>query len=146
MRHRAAMVGFLVAPLAWWSGSPPARACSPPAPTPTTALPKTGASNVSTATSLIIHSGGLPIGLSMVANGQDVPLAYPEILGSSGDAVYWRVRPATADSMLVGGAEHILSQTSSAGTSAELTRFTTAAGYDKAAGGGAPLPAVHPRP
>lgn len=143
MQYRAAMAGFVFAVLAWVQGSSSAEACSPPAPTPTTALPATGAANVSTATSLIVHAGGLPSGLSLVANGQNVPLSYPDILGSSGHAVYWRVHAATADSMLIGGAEHILSQTSSAGTTVELTRFTTAAGYDKAAGVAPVLRALH---
>src|SRR5262245_59516856 len=117
----------------------PSRAdgCGPLAPVPTTALPRSGATAVSTATSLIVLSRGQPAGLTLQANGQDVPQSAPVSLGIGADGLlpglgFWQVR--AADSFLTASAEHVLSQSTSAGSAVEVTRFTTAAGYDKAEG------------
>jgi hypothetical protein len=53
------------------------------------------------------------------------------VMGQSSPGGFWRV---TTDGMLLGGAEHVLSQATGSGTTVELTRFTTATGYDKAEG------------
>lgn len=111
-----------------------ADACSPGVVTPF-ALPQTGTTGVSTATSMVLVVAGDPAGLSLTANGQNVPLSFPTALGrSSRGGTAWQVRAATSGGMLVASAEHVLSQTLADGTSAELARFTTAAGYDKTAG------------
>lgn len=116
-----------------------AEACSPGAAPPTAGLPGAGTTSVSTATSLIVFSAAQPAGLSLVAGGQNVPLAAATslgigVLGTGTRGGFWQLRTATTDGMLIGGAEHVLSQTKSDGSTVELTRFTTAAGYDKAEG------------
>jgi len=80
---------------------------------------------------MIVVVPGDPSGLSLTANGQNVPLSFPARLGPGFGATVWQVRAATPDGFLVAGAEHVLSQAIAGGTM-ELTRFTTAAGYDKA--------------
>ena len=60
----------------------------------------------------------------------------------SGRVTFWRLRPATADGFLLPSTEHVLTATSQTGP-AEVTRFTTAAGYDKAQGTAPVLNAVH---
>jgi MYXO-CTERM domain-containing protein len=145
--QRVAVVGLLVASLMELFVTPSAEACSPEPPAPTTAIPKANTTNVSTATSLIVVSALQPLGLKLLANGQDVPLGVATKLGggfvtSGGRATFWQVQTA-ADQMLVGGAEHVLSMTASNGSTAELTRFTTAAGYDKTQGTPPVLRSVH---
>jgi hypothetical protein len=109
-----------------------------------TAIPRSGATNVSTATSLTVILAGQPSGLSLTAGGQNVPLSFPVSLGRGpGGATVWQMHAATADSMLAGGTEHVLTQQTAPGVTVELTRFTTAAGYDKAAGVAPVLRAVH---
>jgi hypothetical protein len=111
-----------------------ADACSPGQLT-AFALPRTGTTGVSTETSMVVVVADDPSGLSLTANGQNVPLSFPSALGrSGGGGAAWQVRAATPGGMLVGGAEHVLSKTLADGTSVELTRFTTAAGYDKVQG------------
>jgi len=111
-----------------------ADACSPGVVT-AFALPRTGTTGVSTATSMVLVVAGDPSGLSLTANGENVPLSFPTALGrSGGGGTAWQVRAATSGGMLIGGAEHVLSQTLANGATMELTRFTTAAGYDKAEG------------
>jgi hypothetical protein len=85
------------------------------------------------------------LGVSLVAGGQDVPLGAPLRIGSGASGMdVWQVQAATSGSMLVGGAEHVLSQTASSGGGAtELTRFTTALGYDKAQGTAPVLRGMH---
>jgi hypothetical protein len=136
---RAVMVGLLAAAAASAFGVRVAEACGPGQPPQTTALPARGASNVSTATSLIVFAAGPPSGLTLLANGQNVPLSAAiglggGVMGGGTPGSFWQLRAGTTDGMLVGGAEHVLSQGKSDGTTAELTRFTTAAGYDKAQG------------
>jgi MYXO-CTERM domain-containing protein len=125
----------------------PAEACGPLAPLPPVGVPRSAATGVSTATSLIVFSRGAPTGFSLQAGGQDVPLGLPEPLGggseeSSGPAQFWQLRPATADGLLVASAEHVLTATFQ-GASVEVTRFTTAAGYDKVQGTAPVLNSVH---
>jgi len=84
---------------------------------------------------------------ALQAGGQDVPLAMPIDLGggyegSSGPAQFWRLLPATADGMLIANTEHVLTGTFQ-GASVEITRFTTAAGYDKASGEAPVMNGVH---
>jgi hypothetical protein len=136
---RLAMVGLLAPAGAGAFGSRVAEACSPGMPPATAALPEAGAAKVSTATSLIVFSAAQPPGLTLLANGQNVPLSAAinlgnGVMGSGSTGVFWQLRAATADGMLIGSAEHVLSQAKSDGTTAELTRFTTAASYDKAPG------------
>jgi hypothetical protein len=102
---------------------------------------------VSTATSIIVFGRGAPTGFTLQAGGQTIPLETPVDLGDGADSLsgrvtFWRIRPATADGFLVPSAEHVLTATSQAGPT-EVTRFTTAAGYDKAQGTAPVLNAVH---
>jgi hypothetical protein len=96
---------------------------------------------------LIVLSPAQPEGLALQADGQSIPLSAAASLGVGMDGAnrgltFWRLRPATADQMLVPSAEHVLTATS-AGNTVELTRFTTAPGYDKQSGTPPVLNAVH---
>lgn len=124
-----------------------AEACGPLAPLAPGGIPRSGATGVSTATSVVVFSRGAPTGFTLQAGGQDVPLAPPTDLGggyegSNGPAQFWQLRPATADGMLIPSVEHVLTATSQ-GSMVEVTRFTTAAGYDKAEGVAPVLNGVH---
>src|SRR5450432_1345580 len=134
-------VSVLVVPAiaALLGGSSHARACSPGQPTAPTALPRTGATGVSTATSIVVLSPNEPFGLSLLAGGQEVPLAGWTALGSGADEAlgatnFWELRIGAAGSMLVGSTEYVLSLPGGDAGGTALTDFTTAAGYDKAAG------------
>ena len=149
--RRWVLVGLLVA-LAYAIAPPPAEACSPGAPSPPAGLPAPGATDVSIATSLIVYArGGTPTGFSLQAAGADVPLSLPESLGggvvaavgSSAPVTLWRIRSAATMSFLVPSAEHVLTASFQGGSPAEVTRFTTAAGYDKAPAVAPVLNAVH---
>lgn len=134
--RRVAIVGLVAAALLCLVGRSEAEACSPGRPAETAALPAAGATNVSTATSLIVFSAAQPSGLTLLANGQNVPLLSVislgnGVMGLSSPGGFWRV---ATDGMLLGGAEHVLSQATGSGTTVELTRFTTATGYDKVQG------------
>ena len=136
--RRVAVLGLVAAGVSLF-GARAAEACSPGLPPPTAALPGAGATSVPTATSLIVFSAAQPAGLALLANGQSVPLSAAislggGVMGGAARGSFWQVRAGTADGMLVGGAEHVLSQTKVDGTTAELTRFTTAPGYDKVEG------------
>lgn len=144
--------GVLVASVTSALGVRSAEACSPLLAATHMLNPRTGATNVSTATSLMLFSGQAPAGLTLLANGQNVPLSIPAPLGFGIDggpslavprATYWRVLAATSDSMLIPSAEHVLTQTQGDGSIVELTRFTTAAGYDKVEGVAPVLRAMH---
>jgi len=124
-----------------------AEACSGPAPLPPIGLPRSGATGVSTATSIIVFGRGTPTGFTLQAGGQTIPVETPVDLGlgadgMSGRVTFLRLRPATADGFLLPSTEHVLTATSQTGP-AEVTRFTTAAGYDKAQGTAPVLNAVH---
>ncbi len=124
-----------------------AEACSGPAPLPPIGLPRSGATGVSTATSIVVFGRGAPTGFTLQAGGQAIPLETPVELGGgadglSGRVTFWRLRPATTNGFLLPSTEHVLTATSQTGP-AEVTRFTTAAGYDKAQGTAPVLNAVH---
>lgn len=127
---------LLVPALAALLGAPArARACGPGQPSAPTALPRTGATGVSTATSIIVLSPNEPFGLSLVAGGQEVPLAGWTALGSGADEVlgatsFWELRMG----MLLGTTQYVLSLPGGDAGATPLTDFTTAAGYDKVAG------------
>jgi MYXO-CTERM domain-containing protein len=102
---------------------------------------------VSTATSIIVLSQGQPAGLTLQAAGQVVPLAPPVALGPGADGLVgglsvWQIRAATADGMLPPSAEQVLTAQFQ-GSAVEVTRFTTAAGYDKVQGVAPVARAVH---
>jgi hypothetical protein len=120
------------------AASSSANACSGPAPRAPTGVPRNGASNVSTATSIVVLSQAQPTGLTLEAAGQPVPLAAPVNLGAGADGLvgpvsFWQIRAATADGMLPPSAEQVLTAQYQGGA-VEVTRFTTAAGYDKVQG------------
>ena len=111
-------------------------ACGAPQPLPPIGLPRSGATGVSTATSIVVFGRGAPTGFSLMAGGQAVPLDPPVELGagadaSSGRVTFWRLQPT--DGFLVASSEHVLTATSQSGP-VQVTSFTTAAGYDKAEG------------
>lgn len=138
IRRQYALAGLCVT-LVSTLASPPAEACGPGKPASTAAFPNSSTPNVSTATSLVVFASAQPSALKLLANGQDVPLSLATSLGDGVDATgshggYWQIRAATANSMLVPGAEHVLSQTMSDGSVVEVARFSTGAGYDKAQG------------
>ena len=142
---RKAVLAGVLAALVWEMGASPAQACGPLAPLSPVALPRPGATGVSTATSLIVLSRSELIGLTLQAGGQNVALSAPVKIGLGADravgpATFWRVQ--ALDGMLPGMAEHVLTATFQ-GSSVEVTRFTTAAGYDKAEGVPALARAVH---
>lgn len=123
-----------------------AHACSAARPTVPTALPRSGGASVSIATSLIVVSSlDLPsLSLSLNAAGQSLSLGVPVALGGGVDGTnagtFWRL-PLT-NQMLLPSAEHVLTATV-AGAPVELTRFTTAASYDKQPGTPPILKALH---
>src|SRR3954471_24684954 len=123
-----------------------AEACSSAQPSAPIGLPRAGATAVSTATSIVVFAGGAPAGFNLQAGGQTIPLEAPVALGAGADGMsrgtFWRLRPATADGFLLPSTEHVLTATSQAGP-AEVTRFTTPAGYDKQPGIAPVLNAVH---
>jgi hypothetical protein len=139
------LAGMVAAGVGSALGGSPARACGPLAPLSPIALPRSGATAVSTATSLIVLSRAEPTGLTLLAGGQNVALSAPVSLGggadgSLGPASFWQVRPL--DGMLPGNVEHVLTATFAGGT-VEATRFTTGAGYDKVEGVAPVARAVH---
>jgi len=121
------------------AGAPSAaEACGGPPPYMPIGLPRPAATAVSTATSIVVIWQGQPAGLALQAAGQDVPLAEAFGLGLGAEGFnralsFWQVRPATASGLLAPSAEHVLTATYQ-GSTVEVTRFTTAAGYDKAEG------------
>jgi hypothetical protein len=105
-----------------------------------TAIPRSGSSDVSPATSLVILSPTQPSQLTLVAGATEVPLDGVTMLGAGIDGTtglrtqFWRVRlldpllPASAELVLTGfGASAIQPSL----TRVMLTTFVTAAGYDK---------------
>ncbi|MES1165631.1 MAG: hypothetical protein ABUR63_07740 [Verrucomicrobiota bacterium] len=120
--------------------SAPARACSAGQAATPTALPRTGAADVSTATSIVVLSPAEPFGLILLVDGQPVPVMGWTALGGGlddggGPTSFWRLRLG-AGSMLNGSARYALSLPGAGADAgvAQLTEFTTAAGYDKASG------------
>jgi len=116
-----------------------ARACSPAQAAPLTALPKIGATGVSTATSIVVLSPTEPFGLSLLVNGQNVAVPRWTALGSGvdqgeGPTSFWQLWIGATPGLLDGTAEYVLSLPGNDGGATVLTDFTTAAGYDKSAG------------
>jgi hypothetical protein len=115
-----------------------AYACSPPLPVKPFAIPRPSAAPVSTATSIYIVSDGRPPWVEVTANGTLVKTDGVEAVGgmflSSARGQLWRVLGLD---ILQPSAEHVVSATLG-GQKVELTRFTTASGYDKQQGS-APL-------
>jgi hypothetical protein len=116
----------------------PARACSPAEPRPPSALPGPGANSVSTATSIVVLSPLEPFGLSVKVSGQSVPVNGWSALGGGIDqqgrwTQYWRLRSDSSGSMLAPESEYVVSLPAGEDVT-ELTRFTTAGGYDKTPG------------
>jgi len=110
------------------------RACSVVPPDPL-AIPRTGASNVSTATSIVVFSPAEPRGLTLTVGTSVTPLPDLDLLGSGivssqAPGQFWRVRGID---FLEPSALHVVSVNRDGGP-VELTRFTTASGYDKAQG------------
>ena len=109
----------------------PARACSGRPPAATSALPTSGAVDVSPMSSIILVSGqgSIPAGLTLQAAGQPVTMPAIARLGSGvvewAGATFWQIssylQPSTA---------YILAYSDN-GIATELTHFTTAASYDK---------------
>jgi hypothetical protein len=111
-----------------------------------TAIPRAGATAVSTATSIIVVSPREPFGVGVFANGQAVTVSGWTALGSGVDALgggtsFWQLSLASTDAMLAASADYVVTLPASGvdGGAATLTTFSTAAGYDKTAGTAANL-------
>jgi uncharacterized protein (TIGR03382 family) len=131
--HRVLRTVGVLASLAPMLATPKANACGGYPSAPLTSVPSTGATDVSPHTSLMVMGGdGSPAGLTLEANGQPVPLPALQSLGHGflprGRAMFWRFQGP-----LVPSTTYVLRVQEAAG-SRELTRFTTAASYDKAPG------------
>ena len=124
--------GALVLALAIATSNPaPAHACSGRPPAATSALPVSGAIDVSPMSSIFLVSGtdSIPAGLNLQATGQPVTLPAITPLGSgimgAAGATFWRI-----SSYLLPSTAYVLAYSNN-GVATELTRFTTAASYDK---------------
>jgi len=123
--------------------TPRAHACGPgqPVVVPPTAVPRSGATGVSTATSFVILSAAAPTGVSLAAGATALPIASVTPLGvgidgTTGNATgFWLLK--TQD-FLPASTTLTLAMDGAGGGSTTLTTITTAAGYDKAP----PTPAV----
>jgi hypothetical protein len=141
------VVAGLIGTLAGVGAPSLVNACGALQPLAPVGLPRSGATGVSTATSIVVFGRGTPTGFSLMAGGQSIPLDAPVELGAGADATsgrvtFWRLRPATTDGFLVASSEHVLTATSQTGP-VSVTTFTTAAGYDKAQGVAPALNALH---
>ncbi len=121
-----------------------ARACSPPQAAAPTAIPRNGTTGVSTATSIIVVSPTEPFGVSVLAGGQASAVSGWSALGSgidgtSGPTTFWELSLG----MLSPSTDYVVTAPPGAdGGSTVLTRFSTAAGYDKTPGTAANLRSV----
>jgi hypothetical protein len=112
----------------------PSLACSGGSVAATTALPGSGAVDVSPMSSIFVVTGSAspPNGLSLTAGGQAVPMPNIDLIGSRQfarrAASFWRL-----SAPLLASTPYVLSA-SDATKSNVLTTFTTAASYDKEAG------------
>jgi hypothetical protein len=135
-RHAILAASTMAAALLTWNT---ASACSAPSPARTTAYPVSGASDVSTMTSikLILGAQRSPATLSLTGANTTISLAGAQSLGSGfhngGHGSFWLFSQALSPST-----EYVVTD-SSTGSPVELTRFTTAAGYDKIQGPSATL-------
>jgi hypothetical protein len=99
------------------------------------AFPRAGASNVSTATSIVVYSATMPNDVTLVAGAKTFAVSRLEplgsgIVGSEGPAQFWSVPLVD---FLEPSAVHTLTASDATGA-IELTHFTTAPGYDKVQG------------
>jgi hypothetical protein len=118
----AAAGAVLAAPIA-------AVACGARAAPPMTALPRSGATDVSPQSSIFVSvPSGLPAGHTIEADGQPVSLPAGQPLGS-GPMGSWLRLPGA----LIPSTSYVV-RVQDGGMTKELTRFTTAAAYDKAPG------------
>jgi hypothetical protein len=121
-------------------GARPVRACSGGGPTvPFTTLPRTGATDVPTASSFVIASAAAPADLVLEAGGVPVPMGAPTPLGlgreakTGGLVMFWRVEAASG--FLPASADLVLSAAGpQGGPRVVLASVKTAAGYDKQQG------------
>ena len=115
-----------------------ARACSYTDYGPSRAWPPNGSKNVSPATSVfVLGSTKSNDTITLSVNGSDVPLSFSELGGLYGTtATVFRanlpdVLEASSEYVLMGPANYGVQPMADAGAPVELTRFTTAASYDK---------------
>ena len=113
----------------------PAQACSSPMAPPPAAIPRTGATDVSTATSIVILSSSQPSQVEVTAGTGPVPTDGVTPIGAGIDGVtgqltqFWRVR---IGSFLPPSTEIVVSIAGPAGGARmNLSSFRTAASYDK---------------
>lgn len=112
--------------------APTAEACSPPSPPAPFAIPRTGESGLSTATTIVVVSARQPSWIGVTAGGTEVPTDGVELIGRSpnGTFAYWKLRgprilkASTAYVVTMGKGSDVV----------ELTRFSTGPGYDKKPG------------
>ncbi|HLK89077.1 MAG TPA: hypothetical protein VKZ18_04230 [Polyangia bacterium] len=133
--------------------APRARACSPELPPAATAIPRAGATGVSTATSIVVVSPREPFGVEVTADGQPVPVSGWGALGagvdgSGGATSFWRLWLGGVGALLAGNTDYVVTLPGGAGAGGDagaptLTTFSTAAGYDKAAGTPANVRGLH---
>jgi hypothetical protein len=123
----------------WLVGARPASACSPGSLAAPTALPRTGATNVSTATSIVVLSPSEPFGLELKVDGVSMSVPRWTSLGTGYDGTvgwtkYWRLQLDGSQLAAESTYELSLPAGQADGGVAPLTFFATASGYDKAAG------------
>jgi MYXO-CTERM domain-containing protein len=143
--------GWMLVALAVTLGAPVhrAHACSPVPSPAATAIPRAGATAVSTATSIVVVLPREPFGVSVLANGQEVAVSSWAALdsgidGTGGPTNFWQLALAGSDALLAPSADYVVTLPTGGadGGAATLTTFSTAAGYDKAAGTAANLRSV----
>jgi hypothetical protein len=118
-----------------------ARACSPELVPAATAVPRSGATGVSTATSIVVVSPREPFGVSVLANGQAATVSGWSAIGSGIDALggttsFWQLFLGSPDALLAPSATYVVTLPTAGadGGAATLTTFSTTTGYDKSAG------------
>ena len=122
-----------------------ARACSPEPSPAATAIPRAGTSAVSTATSIVVVSSREPFGVSVLGRPGGHVSSWRAIGsgidGSGGPTSFWQLSVG----LLAASADYVVTLPAAGadGDAATLTTFSTAAGYDKAAGTPANLRSVH---
>lgn len=132
--RNARTVALALCAMTFAPGARQAAACGGRATAAATALPTAGATTVSPHTSIILLGGtSIPADLSFEANGLPLPLPAISVIGDGvanlGLARYWRL-----ETELEPSTEYVLRGRGDGGAVRELTRFSTASGYDKAAG------------
>jgi len=134
------LITVLVCLVAWLGGFASARACSPQPPAAPTALPRAGASDVSSYTFIVLLSPTEPFGLDVKVNGLAAAVDSWSALGPGFDAQlgptrYWALHLDGRVGLDTQAAYQVsLPSAGADGGVAELTHFTTASGYDKTSG------------